>query len=91
LDKAKNQILRDMFSSNSYYSLQRSLGRGELLAQYTSFFGDPGLLDQDIDAYLKVTPDDVQKAAQHILTTDGATVVDVVPTEGKAGSSKSTK
>jgi predicted Zn-dependent peptidase len=91
LDKAKNQILRDMFSSNSYYSLQHSLGRGELLAQYTSFFGDPGLLDQDIEGYLKVTPADVQKAAQHILTTEGATVVDVVPTEGKAGSSESTK
>jgi len=91
LDKAKNQILRDMFSSNSYYSLQRSLGRGELLAQYISFFGDSGLLDKDVDAYLRVTPEDVQRAAQHILTKEGATVVDVVPTEGKAGLSESTK
>ncbi|HEY9778419.1 MAG TPA: pitrilysin family protein [Planktothrix sp.] len=88
LDKAKNQILRDMFSSNSYTSLQRSLGRGELLAEYTCFYGDPGLLDKDVETYLNLTPEDVQKAAQHIFKKEGATVVDVIPTANKAGEAK---
>jgi predicted Zn-dependent peptidase len=91
LDKARNQILRDMFGSASYYSLQRSLGRGELLAEYTSFFGDQSALDQDVQSYLKVTPADVQKAAQHIFTRDGITIIDVVPAshEGEANEKKS--
>jgi len=80
LDKAKNQILRDMFSSAGYYTLQRSVGRAELLAEYTSFFGNSTFLDKDIEGYLKVTPADIQKAAQDIFTKDGVTVVDAVPT-----------
>jgi predicted Zn-dependent peptidase len=79
LDKAKNQILRDMFSSAGYYTLQRSVGRAELLAEYTSFFGDSSRLDKDVEAYLNVTPADIQRAAQHVFTKEGVTVVDAVP------------
>jgi zinc protease len=84
LDTAKNQILRELFSAASYSSLQRSLGRAETLAEYTSFFNDPAAFDQDIVAYLQVTPADVQKAAQRTFTRGGITVVDVVPVEKKA-------
>lgn len=83
LQKAKNQMLRGLFSSNSYESLQRSLARAELLAEYTSFYKDPSLIDSDLMAYLKVTPQDVQRVAAQILTQSGATIVDVVPTAGK--------
>ncbi|HEY9791572.1 MAG TPA: pitrilysin family protein, partial [Candidatus Obscuribacterales bacterium] len=34
LEKAKNQWMRDLFSSNSYSSLQKSTNRAEMLAQY---------------------------------------------------------
>lgn len=81
LEKAKNQVLRDLFASSSYESLQRSLGRAELLAEYTSFFGDPSLIDKDLQAYLKVTPEDIQRTAAKILTKSGATIVDVEPQE----------
>jgi zinc protease len=79
LEKAKNQILRQVFSSASYSSLQRALGRAELLAEYTCFFGDPAGLDKDLEEYLKVTPADVQRVAKKIFTKEGATTVDVVP------------
>jgi zinc protease len=79
LEKAKNQILRQVFSSASYSSLQRALGRAELLAEYTCFFGDPAGLDTDLQEYLKVTPADVQRVAKKIFTKEGATTVDVVP------------
>ncbi len=88
LDKVRNQILRDMFSAVSYLSLQRSLGRAELLAEYTSFFGDSSYLDKDIEGYLKVTPEDIQKAAQRIFTKEGITVLDVIPTAKEAKSAK---
>ena len=80
LEKSKNQVLRAMFSSNSYTSLQRSLARAEMLAEYASFFGDPGAIDKDIQAYLNVTAADIQRVAQKYFTRPGTTVIEVVPT-----------
>jgi predicted Zn-dependent peptidase len=79
LEKAKNQIMRSLFSSGSYVSLQRSLGRAELLAEYTSFYGDPYAFDKDIEKYNKVTAADVQRVAKKIFTKEGSTTVDVIP------------
>ena len=83
LEKAKNQVLRDLFASSSYESLQRSLGRAEMLAEYASFYGDPALIDKDLQAYLDVTPADVQRVAAKVLTKSGATIVDVEPKEAE--------
>src|SRR5262249_29989215 len=82
LEKAKNQIMRDLFASG-YESLQRVVGRAELLAEYASFFGDPKLLDEDIKLYQAVTVEDVQKVAKKVLDKEGATIVDVYPKEYK--------
>ncbi len=79
LQKAKNQILRGLFSSNSYASLQRSLGRAEMLAEYGAFFGDPALIDKDLETYMAVTAEDIQKVAGRIFNKEGATTIDVSP------------
>ena len=81
LVKAQNQILRSLFASSSEISLQRSLARAELLAEYGSFYGDTSLIDKDLQAYLNVTPEDVKRVAAKIFTREGATVLDVNPTE----------
>lgn len=88
LEMAKNQTLRDLFAAGSYNSLQRSLGRAELLAEYTSFYGDPGKLDEDLANYMKVTPEDIKRVAAKVFTKDGITVVDVVPAAKKAETEK---
>lgn len=84
LEKAKNQVLRGLFAAGSSVSLQRALGRAEMLAEYTSFYGDPKLIDQDLEAYLKVTPADIQRVANKYFTRDGVTIVDVQPVPQKA-------
>jgi predicted Zn-dependent peptidase len=84
LETAKNQLLRSLFASNSSASLQRTTSRAEILAEYACFYGDPKLFDEDIKAYLAVTADDIQKAAQHLFTTNGVTIVDVAPIPAKA-------
>jgi zinc protease len=83
LVKAQNQVLRGLFASSSYQSLQRSLARAELIAEYGSFYGDPSLIDKDLQAYLNVTPEDIKRVATKIFTTEGSTTLDVNPTEGK--------
>lgn len=88
LETARNQILRGLFSSGSYESLQRSLGRAEMLAEYTSFWGDPKLIDQDVEAYMKVTPSDVKRVAAKIFTEANQTMVDIVPSVAKPDASQ---
>lgn len=85
LQKSKNLILSMYFSSNSHYSLQKSLGRAETVAQYASFFGDPSLFDKDLETYLAITPEDVQRVAQKIFNENGVTIVDVTPVAEKEG------
>lgn len=77
--KAQNQVMRGFFSSNSGNSLQKTLSRAEMLARYASFYGDTKLIDQDVEAVMKVTPADVQAVAKKYLTRDSVAVIDVVP------------
>jgi zinc protease len=79
LKKAQNQIMRGFFSSNSGSSLQKTQSRAQMLARYAAFWGDPKLIDQDIEAIMKVTPADIQAVAKKYLTRDAVTVIDVVP------------
>ncbi len=79
LEKAKNQVLRILFAPGGYNSLQGALGRAQMLAQYGSFFGDPALLDKDLEAYLNVTKEDIKRVAKKVFTKDGITVVEVTP------------
>lgn len=78
LEKAKNQIQRTLFA-NGHQSLQRSLGRAEMLGEYTLFFGDPKLIDKDLELYLNVTAKDVQRVAKSLFNKDVACVVDIEP------------
>ena len=91
LEKAKNQVLRSLFSSNSQSSLQRSLARAEMLAEYTAFFGNPSLIDADVTAYMKVSPADIQRVAAKIFTKEGLTVVDDIPVKKASSDSTSSK
>jgi predicted Zn-dependent peptidase len=78
LEKARNIILKNYFASG-HQSLQRALGKAETIAEYTLFFGDPSLVDKDLEALMNVTPEDIQRVANKIFTKEGTTVVDVVP------------
>lgn len=81
LDTARNQILRTLFASGSYSSLQRSVGRAEMLAEYALFYGNPSLLDEDVQKYLNVTAADIQRVAKKVFTKEGTTLMDIVPQE----------
>ncbi|MBI4534250.1 MAG: insulinase family protein [Candidatus Melainabacteria bacterium] len=88
LEKAKNQVLRGLFSAGSYQSLQRSLGKAELLAEYALFFGDPKYIDEDLERFMQVTPADIMRVAKKTFTQPGITIVDVEPSKPKAESSR---
>lgn len=56
--KLKNQVENDFISGNS-----RVAGIAESLANYKMYFGDTNLINTELDRYLKVTKEDIRRAA----------------------------
>ncbi|MFK7981568.1 MAG: M16 family metallopeptidase [Saprospiraceae bacterium] len=63
--KLKNQIENDFISSNG-----RIFGIAESLADYYTFYGDTNLINTEIDRYLAVTKQDIQRVAKEYFKKD---------------------
>lgn len=63
--KLQNQVESDFITSNS-----TMVGIAESLANYKMYFGDANLVNTEIDRYLKVTREDIQKAAKKYFNKD---------------------
>lgn len=61
--KLKNQIENNFISSNT-----RMASIAENLANYHVYFGDANLINTEIDRYLKVTREDLQRVAKEYFT-----------------------
>lgn len=72
--KLKNQIEDDFVSSNS-----RVAGIAESLANYYMYFGDSNLINTEIDRYLAVTREDIQRVAKEYFTPDNRVVLYYLP------------
>jgi len=76
LTKAKNQILRDfVVSRQGVQSLGEELGYAAVILK------DPDLLDRELDRFLAVTPEDIQRVARRYFVPENATVVEVYPAD----------
>ncbi len=49
------------------------------LANYHLFFGDANLINKEIDRYMQVTREDVQRVAQQYLANTNRTVLYYLP------------
>lgn len=63
--KLKNQIENNFVSANSTVR-----GIGESLADYHVYFGDANLINSEIDRYMAVTKEDIQRVAKKYLTKE---------------------
>lgn len=87
LAKAKTQILRDfVVSRQSVQSLGEELGYAAVVLK------DAGLLDAELDRFLSVTPQDIQRVARKYFVPENSAVVEVYPSkQGIPGGSKGSK
>lgn len=72
--KLRNQIENDFVSGNS-----KMAGIAENLANYHVYFKDANLINTEIDRYMKVTREDIQKAAQKYLRKENRVVLYYMP------------
>jgi zinc protease len=74
LDKAKNQILRDFILSR-----QTVQSRADELGYAAVILKDPGLFNTELERFLSVTPEDIQRVARKYFVPENMTVVEVYP------------
>ena len=72
--KLKNQIENDMISQNSKVE-----GIAESLANYFVYYGDANLINTEIDRYMKVTREDIQRVAKEYFRKDNRVVLHYLP------------
>jgi zinc protease len=74
LEKAKNQMLRDFILSR-----QSNQSRGEELGYAAIVLKDPDLLDAELNRFLAVTAEDIQRVARQYFVPENLTLVEVFP------------
>jgi predicted Zn-dependent peptidase len=72
--KLKNQTENDFISSNS-----RIAGIAESLANYKMYFGETNLINTELDRYLAVTKEDIQRVAKQYYNTNNRVVLHYLP------------
>jgi zinc protease len=78
LAKAKNQILGDfVLSRQTVQSLGEELGYAAVVLK------DPELLNTELERFLTVTPEDIQRVARKYFVPENVTVLEVYPQAGQ--------
>ena len=72
--KLRNQIESEFISDNA-----TMFGIANSLATYAVLYGDANLINTEIDNYMKVTREDIQKAAQQYFTPENRVVLYYLP------------
>jgi predicted Zn-dependent peptidase len=74
LDRVKNLVRRQ-----AIFGLQSNLNRARQLAEFELYDGNAALLRTEVDRYLAVTREDVQRVARQYFAATNRTVLDVLP------------
>lgn len=78
LTKAKNiQEASDIMSNKN------TLSKAMSLAKYWAYYGDPTMINTDIDKYLAVSQEDIKRVAKKYLDTDNKVILTYMPAKAE--------
>ena len=83
LEKVRNQVRSQFIQSNSSMS-----GIAESLANYPVYYGDANLINNEIDRYMNVTREDIQRVAQQYLNTNNRVKLIYLPKDQEQASAE---
>ena len=78
LEKVKNETETDYLNR-----LQTIMGKADMLANYYTFFNDPGMINKDLENVLKVTEADIMKESGKYLNSNNRVVLYYLPENSK--------
>ncbi len=77
--KLRNQVENDFITANSTVA-----GIAESLANYHTYFGDANLINTEIDRYLQVTREDIQRVARKYFNKNNRVVLYYLPKKARS-------
>ncbi len=84
IDEKELQRVRAQLRAARINRLQSALGRASLLARYELLDGRPEWITEELDAFLAVTPAQIQAAAQKYLAPEKRAMLEIVPAPKEA-------
>lgn len=75
------QKLRNSIESDFIYNFNSTIGIAENLANYHMYFGDANLINTELERYLKVTKEDIQRVAKKYFVKENRVVLYYLPKE----------
>ena len=75
---------RALITSEWLHHLASVDGRADMFSQFTTLFGDPGLVNDMLPRILAVTADDVRQAAADVIRQDNRVVLVFEPEAAEA-------
>jgi len=93
ITKVKNELIserefqkiRNQMESNFVQSNASMAGIAESLANYSVYYGDANLINTEIDRFMRVTREDIQRVAQEYLVKDNRVVLHYLPKSMQPG------
>jgi zinc protease len=82
--EAEMERARALITSDWLHHLATVDGRADVFSQFTTLFGNPGLVNDMLPRLLGVTADDVQQAAADVLRPDNRVVLVFEPAADEA-------
>ena len=75
------QKIRNMIENDFIYNFSSMVGIAENLANYKMYLGDAGLINDELDRYLKVSKEDIMRVAKKYFHKDNRVVLYYLPKE----------